>query len=280
MASWPKSADGQYFMAEGKVLVPVDGSGSAVIMLRPDTSFVGSGFTAVEVGPPGPPPTFDETVNLTPLAPGDPTVDFATLTTLTPPTSTTAGHYRFNLGLHTGADGADGDTVLTPTDYSDTPLPGQELVVDNDGTGFVLASRRVGGRHSPVTLTNTGPGNARSTIGVASVAAGTYDFAYRLEVEAQTIVTGTGDNVSVNLVARLGDENGGNIIGIGFGIGGPVDRLVVSSGPPPNSPDAWDVIPAGAGATVYLRCEQVAGSDTFTTSADTTWYNLKAVPAR
>lgn len=274
---WPKTADGQYFMAEGKILIPVDGSGSAVIMVRPDTSFVGAGFTAIETGPPGPPPTFDETVNFTPLDPADPTDDFATLTTLTPPTSTTAGHYRLNLGLHTGQAGADGDTVLTPTDYSDTPTPGHTLVVDAAGTGFELSSRRVGGRHSPVTLSNTAAGNAKSTIGVVSVAPGTYDFPYRFEVEAQTVVTGTGDNVSVNLVARLNDENGGNIIGLGFGIGGLIDRLVLSDGPPPNSPDSWDVIPAGAGATVYLRAEQQEGSDSFTTSASTTWLNARVV---
>lgn len=279
MATWPKTADGQYFMAEGKVLIPVDGSGSAVIMVRPDTTFVGSGFTAVETGPPGPPPTFDDTVNLTALAPGDPTVDFASLTTLTPPTATTAGHYRLNLGLHTGADGADGDTVLTPTDYADLPIPGQVLVVDDTGTDFVLASRKIGGLHLPASISNTGPGNARSTIAVASVAPGTYDFPYRLVVSGQTVVTGTGDNVAVNLVARLDDENGGNIIGLGFGVGGAVDRLTLCDGPPRNSPNSWGVIPAGSGCTVYLRCEQVAGSDTYTTSADTTWFSMRAVAA-
>lgn len=278
MASWPKTADGQHFMAEGKILIPVDPTGSAVIMVKPDTDAVGAGFTAVEVGPPGPPPTLDETVNFTALAPADPTADSASLTVLTPATSTTAGHYRLNLALHTGADGADGDTVLTPDDYSETPVAGQVLAVAPGGEDFELVTPKIGGRHSPVTLSNTAPGNAKSTIGVIAIAQGTYPFDYRVEVEAQTIVTGTGDNVSVNLVARLGDENGGNIIGIGFGVGGVVDRLVLSGGPPPNSPASWDVIPAGAGATVYLRCEQQEGSDTYTTSADTTWFNVKVTP--
>lgn len=278
MASWPKTADGLYYMAEGKILVPVDAAGSAVIMLKPDSTAVGAGFTAIEQGPPGEPPTFAETVNFTALDPDDPTDDSASLTVLTAPTETTAGHYQLNLSLHTGEDGADGDTVLTPDDYSETPVAGQILVVDSEAEGFELVSRRIGGRHLPVTVVNTPAGNSKYTIATAAIPQGTYDFAYRIEVSGQTLITGTGDNVSVNLVARLNDEQGGNILGIGFGIGGVNDRLVLSDGPPPNSPDSWDVVPAGAGATVYLRVEQQDGSDTFTTSADTTWFKIKAVP--
>lgn len=278
MASWPKTADGQYFMAEGKTLIPVDPSGSAVIMVKPDTDAVGAGFTAVEVGPPGEPPTLDETVNFTALAPADPTADSASLTVLTPATSTTAGHYRLNLALHTGADGADGDTVLTPDDYSETPVAGQVLVVNSAADDFELVTPKIGGRHLPVTISNTAAGNAKSTLAAVAIPQGTYSFDYRIEVSGQTIVTGTGDNVSVNLVARLNDENGGNILGIGFGVGGVVDRLVLSDGPPANSPNSWDVVAAGDGATVYLRCEQQEGSDTFTTSADTTWFKVKVVP--
>lgn len=278
MASWPKSADGQYYMAEGKILIPVNPSGSAVIMVKPDTTAVGTGFTAIEAGPPGAPPTLAETVNFTALAPADPTADSASLTTLTAPTSTTAGHYQLNLALHTGQDGADGDTVLTPGDYSETPLAGQVLAVATGAEDFELVTPKLGGRHLPVTISNTAAGNAKSTIATVAIAQGTYNFDYRIEVSGQTVVTGTGDNVSVNLVARLNDENGGNIVGIGFGIGGVVDRLVLSDGPPPNAPNSWDVVPAGDGATVYLRTEQQEGSDTYTTSADTTWFKVRVVP--
>ena len=48
-----------------------------------------------------------------------------------------------------------------------------------------------------------------STLAVVSIAAGTYDFDYRVEVEAQTIVTPTGANCAVDLVARLNGEAGG-----------------------------------------------------------------------
>jgi hypothetical protein len=113
---------------------------------------------------------------------------------------------------------------------------------------------------------------------VVSIAAGTYDFDYRVEVEAQTIVTATGANCAVDLVARLNGETGGNDIGRCFGLGGTKDRLIIGGGYPAGSADGWDKVSAGAGCTVHLRTEQQSGSDTYSTSSTTTRFVVKVRP--
>jgi hypothetical protein len=272
--SWPKTADGQYYIFDGQVLMPVDPSnGVATLLLRP-TGGMGVGIPAIEQGDPGAHAEIDNTINYTVLAATDTTPSSASFTTITPPTTSTPGVYRLNLAIHEGEDGAPGDTVLDPTDYG-TPVWKNLLQVDAGLTGFEFVSPKVGDRFLPALINNTAAGNANNTLGIVTVPS--QDFAWRPEVEAQTVVTGTGPDVRVDLVARLNGELGGNVIGRCTGLAA-TERLTLCSAPPAGSADAFDRIVAGASATIYLRCERVTGTDTYTTSATTTFLQVRVHP--
>ena len=89
--AWPKVdyLGTTYYKAEGVTLVPVDGSGAAIIMLREDGGVIG-GMSAIEKGDPGQPATIDPAINYTELAHDDPTPAGASWTEITPPTERSA----------------------------------------------------------------------------------------------------------------------------------------------------------------------------------------------
>jgi hypothetical protein len=264
--AWPiVTTSGQFYQFD--LLIPVEpSSGSPVIYLGPRGG-IAQGVPAIEKGDPGLPPTIDTTVTTTVLAYGDPTPASASWTVVTPPSDSTAGTYRLNLAVHEGQPGANGSTTLTVAAVGGTAAYKKIPQVNAEATGFEFTSQKVGGRHYPASLNNTANGNSNSTLGVVSIAAGTYDFDYRVEVEAQTIVTATGANCAVDLVARLNGETGGNDIG-----------LIIGGGYPAGSADGWDKVSAGAGCTVHLRTEQQSGSDTYSTSSTTTRFVVKVRP--
>lgn len=273
--AWPKTADGQWYQFDGEILMPVDpSSGSAVIYLRP-TGGMGQGIPGVEKGDPGLPPAIDPAVVYTPLAYNDPTPGSASWTVVTPPSDSTAGTYKLNLAVHEGSPGTSGSTTLTTGSVSGTAVYKKIPQINAAGTGFEYTSQKVGGRHYPATINNVAAGNSNATLAVVSIAAGTYDFDYRVEVEAQTIVTATGANCSVDLVARLNGETGGNDIGRCFGMGGAKERLTIIGGYQAGNADGWDAVSAGSGCTVHLRSEQQSGSDTYAISATTTRFVVK-----
>lgn len=99
----------------------------------------------------------------------------------------------------------------------------------------------------------------------------------RLHCQGQSVVVGTGANVRVDLMARVGNgtnEGNGDIIARTFGqIGATPQTLRLL--------DTVDyVIPAGVGpTTVYLRAERQAGADSFTTQGVTTTFVVDQIPA-
>lgn len=276
--AWPKDPSGEWYQFDGEILIPVNpASGSAILYLRPNGGMA-QGIPAVEKGDPGLPPTIDTAINYTLLAYNDPTPGAASWTVITPPSDTEAGTYRLNLAVHEGPPGADGTTTLTTGSVSGTAVYKKIPQVNAAANGFEYTSQKVGGRHYPATINNTANGNSNSTLAVVSIAAGTYDFDYRVEVEAQTIVTPTGANCAVDLVARLNGEAGGNDIGRCFGIGGAKERLSIVGGYQAGNADGWDSVSAGNGCTVHVRTEQQSGSDTYSTSATTTRVVVKVRP--
>lgn len=275
---WPTDPSGQWYLFDGQILMPVSPeTGAPVLYLRPNGG-IGQSIPAVAQGDPGQPAKLDNAINFTELAAADPTPASASFTTITPPTSTTPGVYRLNLSVHAGAAGQNGSTTLTTAAITGTPSFKRIAQVNSAGNGFEYTSQKVGGRHQPASINNTAAGNANSTLAVVSIAAGTYDHDYRVEVQAQTIVTATGANCSVDLVARLNGETAGNDIGRGFGMGGLKDRLIIAGGFAAGNADGWDRISAGNGCTVHLRTEQQSGSDSYTTSATTTRFRVIVRP--
>ena len=110
--SWPKTDDGLWYIFDGQILLPVEVStGAPILMLRP-TGGVGQAIPAVDRGDPGKHAELSETITFTELTYDDPTPAGASFTTLIPPTDDTAGVYKLNLALHAGAPGADGTASI------------------------------------------------------------------------------------------------------------------------------------------------------------------------
>ena len=276
--AWPTDPTGQWYIFDGQILMPVDPTtGAPVLYLRPSGG-IGQAIPAVAQGDPGKHAQLDTVINYTELAWNDPTPASASFSVLTPPTDATPGLYKLNLAIHAGSPGANGSTTLTTAAITGTPTFKRIAQVNSAGNGFEYTSQKVGGRHYPASINNTASGNANSTLAVVSIAAGTYDHDYRVEVEAQTIVTATGPNCSVDLVARLNGETAGNDIGRCFGTGGLKDRLMIVGGYAAGNADGWDRVAAGQGCTVHVRTEQQSGSDSYTTSATTTRVKVKVRP--
>lgn len=277
-SDWPLSADGQYREAEAKLLLPINPSGMAIIMVKPFGGAIGMGVTAVEKGDPGVPSTFSTAVDVTPLAHDDPTPDSASLTVLTPPTTTTPGVYKWNITSRQGPPGEDGTMTWDPADLAETPLAGQIPVVNSAADGFDLTAQKVVETFYPGSVSNTGTGNPNSTI--AQISIPPRPFARRIKAVAVTVVTGEAADVRVDLLARLGNETSGNIVGRCQGIA-QTERLIMVPGKPIEAgtvADSYDVLAANTSAIVYIRCERTAGASTYTTPASMTQCHAVAEP--
>lgn len=250
--------------------VPVDwvpGSQMFIAVAAP----TGQGsFPAAVKGDDGATPTISTTINLTALDYGDAAADSAEWTETDPNT------YELDLVLHKGPPGDDGDTVLNLEDYG-TPTAGKLLVVNSAADDLEYQTQPVGDRLIPATISNTPSGNTGYTLCSLGVAA--QDFDWRPVVSGQTVVTGTGSDVRVDLLARLNNAAAGNIVGRGFGVAGAgPNPIILSDGPPAGSAETYDKVAAGSAAVIYLRCERQSGTDTFTTSASTTTFSVTVKP--
>lgn len=234
-------------------------------------------FQAVAQGDPGVSPTIDTSINFTPIPPGDATLDYASFSVTGP------NLYKLNLGLHTGQDGNDGAAVINVADYG-TPIFKKILRVNSAQTSLEYQTQLVGDSAWPAVINNTPSGNAGFTLCSVSVPAGAVDFDWRPGIEGQCVITGTGSDLIVNLVARLNNETAGNIVGYSFGSSELSATThvhpthVLSSGPPAGVPESYNRVAAGAAATIYLRAERQFGAETFTTSNSTTRFKVKVEP--
>lgn len=250
--------------------VPADwvpGSNMFIATAPPGAS---GNFPAAVKGDKGDTPDLSTTINLTALDYDDPDPDTAAWTETAPDT------YQLSLTLHKGPSGEDGDTVLNVDDFG-TPLPGKILAVNATSDAIEYQTQKVGDRYVPASIANAPSGNTAYTL--CSVAVPAQDFAWRPMVSGQTVVTGTGANVRVDVVARLNVEASGNIVGRGFGVAGAGPaNVALSAGPPAGSGDTYDKVNAGSAVTIFLRVERQSGTDTFTTSGSTTTFAVRVAP--
>jgi hypothetical protein len=259
-----------------KLQIPLDwdpNSGAFLAVAAPTGGLLD--FPALVKGDPGDVPTFDSIV-FTALEADDVTPDSATWTETSPDV------WQLNLMLHKGPQGDPGDTIITPSDFG-TAVAGKILIVNSTLDDFELATQKVGDRYVPASIASTPSGNAAYTLCSVSVPA--QDFDWRPDVSGQTSITGTASNVRVDLIARLDNgtggtpEQSGNIVGRSFGIAGRGPAVQVLSGGPPAAASAtYDKVAAGVNAVIYLRAERIAGTGTFTTSADTTCFSVRVRP--
>jgi hypothetical protein len=265
--------DGQQFLVidVAKIRVPLDWdpSSNVFIAIAAPTGGV-LNYPVLAQGDPGVTPDIDTAINYTPLAKDDPTPASASWTETSP------NVYKLNLALHEGADGANGNTVLDPGDFTGA-APGKMIALNSGATAFVLQTPKVGGRHYPASINSTPSGNAAYTLAVVNV--GPYDFPVTVEPHGGAIVVGTSSDVRVDLYARLDGETAGNIVGRALGQTG-INPAPHNLHPrlPAGASNTYDVIAAGATKAVYLRAERVTGTGTFTTSSTDTDFWVKANP--
>lgn len=274
---WPTVTVGgkDYWQIDGKFRVAKESDPNAQVLILIATPNGGIASVGPLVqGDPGQHAEIDNAVNFTALEPNDPTPDSFSFTTITPPSPSTPGLWRAVVALHKGAKGDPGDTVLDPADYSATTA-GQILAVAAGLTTFELVTPKTCEWHWPATINNTPPGNANYTLATVSIAA--KPFAWRAIPFGYTIITGTGPDVAVDLIARLNGETGGNIVGRCPGIAGATDRLLMVPGVAAGTADGYNKVLANNAATVHFRVERQSGADTYTTSNTTTRCGVLAV---
>lgn len=273
--------DGKPFLVidVAKFRIPLDWDPSSNMFIAVAAPDGGLGnFEALAKGDPGDSDSIDSVIDLTVLEWNDATPEFASFNEIAP------GIQQLSLGIRKGPPGADGGNVLNPTDYG-TPIAGRLLRVKADLSGFEFVAPKIGDRFVPAAIANAPTGNAAYTLCQINVDAQPFDW--RPEIEGQTIFSGTGADVGVNLVARLqttGTVNGetaGPIVGLGFGpIGVNAAQIatVFSGSPPPNSSDTYDKVLAGNTAIIWIRGERRAGANTFSTDDDTSIFKVKVGP--
>lgn len=276
--TWPTTPDGQWYQFEGDIKIPVNPeTGVAILNLRPQGG-MGVGVPAIAQGDPGVPANLDTTVNHTSLAYDDPTAESASITVLTPPTTTTPGVYRLNLATRRGEPGLDGANTWDPADLDPSPAAGRVPVVNSALDGFDLVDQKIPEVFYPGTISNTASGNPNSTLCPINIPARPY--ARRVLGQGFTVVTGEAADVRVNLLARLNSESAGNIVGKCIGIA-QTERLTMAPGKPIEAgtvADGYDTIAANTAATLYIRCERQAGTSTYTTSAVTSQFCALVLP--
>ena len=231
-------------------------------------------FPALVRGDDGLTPDLDTTISFTALAHDDATPDSASWTELS------ANLYRLNLALHNGAPGDPAAFDLADADdLTGTITAGNVIVANSGATGFEYAAEKVGDEFWPASINNTPSGNPAYTLCVVNVPAQGFDW--RPEVSGWCVITGTGSDVRVDLVARLADAASGNIMGRGRAQSGENTEgfaTVLTSGPPAGSVDAYNVVSQGSAAVIYLRAERTSGSNSFTTTGTDTHFNVKVRP--
>lgn len=232
-------------------------------------------FPGLVKGDPGPAPVIETGISFAALPPGDPTPASASWTLVGPNT------YRLNLALHEGPKGDVTSFKLADADdLTGTPIAGRVIAVKAGG-GYEYVSRRAGDEYWPALINNTPSGNSAYTLCQVSIPA--QDFAWRPQVSGWSVISGTGADVQVDLIARLNDQAAGRIVGRGrgkIGVNADGSPTVLVSGPPAGSPADYNKVAAGATATIFLRAERQSGSQTFTTVGSASAFSVRVCPVQ
>jgi hypothetical protein len=264
-------------VAKFRVPLEWDPSSNMFIAVAVPDGGIGN-FPALVKGDDGDTPQLDTAINNTVLEYDDPTEDFMSFTETAP------NIYQLNASQRTGPEGPAGTmTILEADDLTGALTPGRTFVVNATGDGVEIVARNVGDRYLPAVIEPTPSGNAAFTLCPIGIPAQSFDW--RPSVEGQCIVTGTGADVRVDLIARLSTsgivngETAGPEVARAFGqTGVNPPTHIFSSCPPPGSSTTYDKVLAGNSATIYIRAERQAGAQTFTTDDDTSRFAVRVNP--
>jgi hypothetical protein len=274
--SWPTTADGEWYIFDGQLLWAVNPeTGAPMLMMRPQGGMA-VGVPAIEKGDPGKFTVFQAAVDFTALEWDDPTPNSAEVIEVTPGSDTVSQVVKLQLAVHKGEPGTDGTTSLNPDSIAGSKVTGKMIKLNGTLDGFDYAYEAVAERYLPTTISNTAAGNTNSTVATVAIPARNRDC--RLFVVGEQRVTQSGGtDVVVDLVARLNNQTGGNIIARCQGIGG-TERLSFAPIPAAGSADSFDKVAANTAATVYIRTEQQSGANTYTTSNSYGRFGVWSIP--
>lgn len=278
VTNWTSTViDGKEYLvidvAKFRIPMDWDPSSSMFIAVAAPDGGLGS-FPGLVQGDPGPAPIVETAINFTALAAGDPTPDSASWT------STAANTYKLNLALHRGEKGdPTAFNLVDADDLTGSPAAGKVIAVRSTGSGYEYVTQKAGDEYWPALIANTPTGNSAYTLCQVSIPA--QPWAYRPQVSGWCVVTGTGADVQVDLIARLNDQAAGRILGRGRGkIGQNADGspTVLVSGPPSGSAADYNQVAAGAAATIFFRAERQSGSQTFSTVGSASQFSVRVCP--
>lgn len=199
--------------------------------------------------------------------------------------------YLYTFYLNAGPTGLTGSPSISgASDLAASPALGAPtdkftLVYRNSDGKFFLQAQKVGDRWiqsaiAATTFNSTSP-RLLSTIAITG-----QPWDWYPEPFASTVVSGSVDT-RVDLVVRLNNQSSGDEVGFGKGFTGVnaigIPTVLIPSSPSGSAvPGAYGKVAAGAGANLYLRAEQKAGSsNSWSTPAspDTTfWVKVNPVP--
>lgn len=246
---------------------------------------------AMVQGDPGLPITIRNVIT-TEIEHDDPDPASMTFSLITPGSATVQPVYDV---LFTVRKGTPGDPAafnfLDADDLVGSPLAGYVptyvvdtgLAIGEAATGLpgiVWSAPKVGDTYLPASIASTTSVNGAQRTLCPSQSIPAQTFAWRPRVAGQCIITGTGADVRVDLIARVNDASSGDIVGRAFGQSGITPPThVLSAARPPGSPSDYGRIEAGEGPTVvYLRAERQSGADSFNTTGSTTSFEVKVEP--
>jgi len=175
--------------------------------------------------------------------------------------------YALKFYLNAGADGQPGVfNISGAADLSATPGAGHDKFVleyrHSDGK-WVPSAQRISTYYASGTINATAYGNTNPRQ-LSSISVPAMPWNWRPIVFAATTVTGTdGDSPTrVDLIARLGNADSGDVLGYGRGVIG-ANTIGVQTVIIPNFaanqavPGSYGRVASGAAADIYLRAEQV-----------------------
>jgi hypothetical protein len=264
---------------------PFDPSKPVMLLAAPPGGVAHANFPFLVKGDPGLGAVFVTTPDVTILEHDDPTPDSYQIVELAPATETTRQILKVVATQRKGPPGQDGASVLNPSSFG-SPAYKRMLQVNSGANGFELVPQRVGGIHYPTSAAASAPAGTTGgfTVQQINIPANTYGFPYRVEVDGGTVITASGIDAQVDLVARLSATDGA-VVGRCVGLGGLTDRLALIGGLDDSALAAGAAaavsnvtLAANAGVTIYLRTEKQGGTATYQSSAAATRMQARVVP--
>ena len=211
------------------------------------------------------------------LAEDDATPASASINILTPATDVSGPVYGLDLALHAGATGADGTTVISPTDYAESPVAGQVLIVAPGGETFALAYQKVDGIYVPPAAISSKTVGTDVNFTMAQVGFDARPNVWYPEPVGEVTIEATTTNIRVDLVARLNAADG-DVLGRCSGVGGMLkERLTLIPVRNPGAADSVGRVDVGQSATVFFCVEKQSGTAQYTVSNSTARFGAKAV---